>query len=193
MNLLDPPYFLQGAFAYRLRHPQKELLAKAIGVKKNQPLIVIDATAGLGRDGFLLATLGCEVLLLERHSFIAERLQQALQQALQSPSYQHLKIKLLPIDARDYLQKLSKENYPDVIYLDPMFPERRKSALVKKEMQLLQALIGEDKDADELFTIALQRAKKRVVVKRPLSAPPLQNKPPHHSLKGKNTRFDVYY
>jgi len=81
---------------------------------------------------------------------------------------------------------------PDVIYLDPMYPHREKSAAVKKEMRVFQSLVGEDLDADNLLEPALALAKYRVVVKRPSYAPPLNNKKPSTSIKMKKNRFDVY-
>jgi 16S rRNA (guanine1516-N2)-methyltransferase len=81
---------------------------------------------------------------------------------------------------------------PDVVYLDPMFPHRKKSAAVKKEMRLFQQLLGPDQDADLLLAPALNLAKKRVVVKRPAGAPYLAEQKPDIELKGKANRFDVY-
>lgn len=185
--------FLQGSLDYRLsKKGSIELLAKAIRFKTKEKLFVIDATAGLGRDGFLLATLGCKVLLLERSPLISALLQDGLQRALADKRYKNLDIQLLQVDANIFLQNLTKENYPDIIYLDPMYPERTKSALVKKEMRYLQELIGKDEDAEELLGNALQRAKKRVIVKRPISAPEIKGTKPNYSLKGKNTRLDIY-
>lgn len=184
--------FLQGETGYRLRRVSigSELLAKAIGVTGNKKPIVLDVTAGLGRDGFVLATLGCEVTLVERSPVVAAALQDALQRALADPKYSQLKIHLIHTDAIKYLQQL--ENFPDVIYLDPMYPHRTKSALVKKEMRILRELVGEDTDAPDLLKLALQRAKQRVVVKRPCSAMPLGDLKPHHAIQGKQHRFDVY-
>lgn len=61
---------------------------------------------------------------------------------------------------------------PDVVYLDPMYPHRQKSALVKKEMRVFQSLVGNDDDADSLLIPAMTIAKRRVVVKRPNYASP---------------------
>lgn len=185
--------FVNGPLGYRLKQKQQtELLKKAIGIKSNDKPAVLDATAGLGRDGFILATLGCEVLMLERSELLAALLADGLKRALKEPAYQNLKIELLHQDAKVYLNTLSTGDSPDVIYLDPMFPERQKSALVKKEMRFLQLMLGNDSDSEELLAIALQHAKKRVVVKRPINQPPLKNLMPQHSINGKNIRFDVY-
>jgi len=184
--------FLKGKLAYRYQKKfGKELLAKAIGLKAKQTLSVIDATAGLGRDGFLLANLDCDVLLLEKSPVIAALLADGLSRALQDPLYNNLKIRLLTIDAKDYLQNLLPEAFPDVIYLDPMYPARSKSALVKKEMRFLQEFLDKE-NPDLLFQIAMTRAKKRVVVKRSIVAPSLMGLKPNHTITGKNTRFDVY-
>jgi len=95
-------------------------------------------------------------------------------------------------EAADYLSQADSSDNPDIIYLDPMFPERHKSAQVKKEMQAFQQLLGKDKDADQLLPLALAKARYRVVVKRPRKAPALRGPAPSHSLEGKSSRFDVY-
>jgi len=185
--------FLQGETGYRLRRVSvgNELLARAIGVTGNKKPIVLDVTAGLGRDGFVLATLGCDVTLVERSPVVAAALQDALQRALADSKYSQLKIQLIHADAISYLQQL--KIFPDVIYLDPMYPHRTKSALVKKEMRILRELVGEDADAPDVLRLALQRAKHRIVVKRPRLAVPLGDLKPHHSIEGKQHRFDIYY
>jgi 16S rRNA (guanine1516-N2)-methyltransferase len=160
------------------------LLAKAVGVRKDHKPRVLDATAGLGRDSYALAALGCEVTAVERSPIIAALLKDALQRAQGDPAV--ARIVLIEGDARDVMQAGAFE----VVYLDPMFPERRKSAKVKKEMQYMQALLGED-DGRELFEHAVKCATRRVTVKRPAHAPALgQN--PTHQYKGKSVRFDVY-
>lgn len=190
-NLLEID-FLQGAIAYRVRQGKlrTELLAKAIGIKGDFKPSVIDATAGLGRDAFILACLGCHVVMLERSTEIAALLSTALQRLATTDL--KLNLSLINIDAKEYLSNLSTDNQPDVVYLDPMYPERKKSALVKKEMRLLKEIVGEDEDAPTLLEIALRRARKRVVVKRPRLAVPLGGKEPDFAIKGKTQRFDVY-
>ena len=97
-------------------------------------------------------------------------------------------------DANDYIEQsiASDSEPPDVIYIDPMFPERKKSALVKKDMQILQRLHGEDDNAAELLENALLFAKKRVVVKRPIQAETVSEKKPNTCIKSKKTRYDIY-
>ena len=183
--------FVTGKADFRRKHPSKELLTKACGLKKGNRPTIIDATAGLGRDAFVLASQGCQVTMLERSPELAALLKEALKQLHTSdPSIQ---LDLVHCEAKDYLAKLPEEQHPDVIYLDPMHPTRKKSALVKKEMRELRELVGEDQDAAELFEIALKTAKKRVVVKRPRTANPLSTKEPNLTLTGKSTRFDVYF
>jgi 16S rRNA (guanine1516-N2)-methyltransferase len=162
------------------------LLAKAVGVKKGVMPTVLDATAGLGRDAYTLAALGCEVTAAERSGVVAALLADAIDRSAGDPAVQ--RIALHVGDAREIMETQQFE----VVYLDPMFPERRKSAQVKKEMQYMQALLGKE-DGAELFEPALQCATRRVVVKRPIHAPRIAETPaPTHVLKGKSVRFDVY-
>lgn len=186
---------LKGSFAYRIKQSRasNELLAKAVGIKGSYKPTIIDATAGLGRDSLILAYLGCPVLMIERSEKIFAMLEKSLENIRTEPSlHKKMHVQLFYGDAIDYLSELNSSDYPDVIYLDPMFPERRKSALVKKEMRLLREIVGEDPDAPTLLAIALKRAKKRVVVKRPRLAPTLGNLEPSFVIKGKAQRFDVY-
>lgn len=174
--------FQQGALARRGKQGG-EMLHRAVGLKKGRRPSVVDATAGLGRDGFLLATMGCEVTWLERSPVIAALLADGLRRtALTNP-------RLIQVDAREWLA----QSAPEVVYLDPMFPHRDKSALVKKEMRVFREVVGEDGDAAELLTLARRVATRRVVVKRPKLAPWLGESQPDESLRGNATRFDLYF
>lgn len=188
--------FLQGKLAYRLRHlqNQKQLLARSIGLKPNFKPVVLDATAGLGCDSFVLAQLGCSVTLLERSSIIFLLLEDALKRALNNPKFLPLSIKLIKTEALVYLKQISAcmQSSPEIIYLDPMYPHSTKSALVKKEMRFLRQLVGDDNDAPNLLKLAIKCAKQRVVVKRPRLSDYLAEIKPHHSLFGKQHRLDVY-
>lgn len=187
--------FIQGAAGFRRKQGRKEMLIKAIGFRKNQPLSVLDATGGMGKDTFLMAGYGCRVHALERNRIVAALLQDGLRRASQHAATHNIaeKIHLSIQDSLQFLHSsIGLEKEYDVIYLDPMFPKRDKSALVKKEMQILQKLIGYENDTDHLFATALKVAGKRVVVKRPKIAPPLTGSTPSFSLSGKTTRFDVY-
>ena len=152
-------------------------------------LHILDATAGWGRDAALLASFGAEVLMVERQPVLASLLADGLSR-LSDDSAVKKRLSLVGIDAKKYLQELTPADYPDVIYIDPMHPVRQKSALVKKDMQALQQFIGADDDAGELLSIAITRARQKVVVKWPQRLAPLL--PPNQSFGGKTVRFDVY-
>ncbi|MEN8215361.1 MAG: class I SAM-dependent methyltransferase [Pseudomonadota bacterium] len=190
---MGPVYvdFVGGALGYRRRYGggRKQPLAKAIGLKDGTT--VLDATAGLGRDAFILAHLGCHVQMIERSPVVAALLYNGLQRAEQDAKIGTLikeRLQLIHHDAQDWLLQLSEQ--PDVIYLDPMYPHRKKSALVKKEMRLFRAIVGDDLDAPALLKVALACARRRVVVKRPKWAPSLEK--PSFYIESENTRFDVY-
>lgn len=174
---------------------RKESIAKAVGIKGNKIPSVLDATAGLGRDSFILANLGCQVSLIERSPEVAALLADGLARAEHDEQLKDWLPKRMKLYFGKALDLLNNWQYqqPDVVYLDPMFPHRKKSALVKKEMRLFQQLLGADGDADNLLTPALALAGQRVVVKRPESAPHLQGKQPNMAIKGKKLRFDVYF
>ncbi|MCI5160788.1 MAG: hypothetical protein D3917_01935 [Candidatus Electrothrix sp. AX5] len=204
--------FTAGHAAYRRKQQKKELLVRAVGGKGGKGgalLNVIDATGGLGRDSFLLAAAGYRVSIFERQSIIAALLADGLARAAAHPETAEIsqRIRLTVGDAVPALEAMQEirtaEGYEeaedceegegvDVVYLDPMFPERRKSALVKKELQLLQLLASPDSVPEKLLAAALEVARQRVVVKRPLKAPYLTALSPSHSLTGKTVRFDVY-
>lgn len=190
--------FGAGAMRHRRRGGQNELLGRAVGVGRKPALSVVDATAGLGRDSFVLADLGCRVLLCERAPVMAALLESGLARARGDGDPW-----LAGVAARMHLhagdaRALGALPDTDVIYLDPMFPDRGKSAAVKKDMALFQRLLesgasgaGED-DSEHLLVWALDQAVARVVVKRPLKAAPLAGRKPSHQLQGKAVRFDVY-
>ncbi len=174
----------------------KQSLAKAVGVKPGWRPAVIDATAGLGRDAFVLASLGCHVTLLERHPVVAELLKDGIKRALLHPDTAEVMrtgIKFIAGQAASIIRDMAESQCADVIYLDPMFPHREKSARVKKEMRLFQTLVGEDEDVSALLDAALQFARKRVVVKRPSRAETLSKRTPHLVITGKSTRYDIYF
>jgi 16S rRNA (guanine1516-N2)-methyltransferase len=173
---------------------KKEAIARAIGLKGKDSLHVLDATAGLGRDAFVLASLGCMVDMLERSPVVAALLQDGLKRAASDSelrAWLPAKMQLFHGVAADLLADWPHKQ-PDVVYLDPMFPHRKKNAAVKKEMRIFQQLLGPDEDADLLLEPALALAKNRVVVKRPSGAPFLAGKKPQIEMLGKANRFDVY-
>lgn len=198
-NPAGPVYadFAMGAVAHRRRFGggRNQPLARAVGLKRGAAPSVVDATAGLGRDAFVLACLGCVVRLVERSPLIAALLRDGLERAARIPDLGPLvagRLSLVMADGRDYLRKLTDEQRPDVVYLDPMYPLRRKAALAGKEMRLLRCLAGDDTDAPELLAAALANARRRVVVKRPRRAPSLVGPRPSFQIATINTRFDVY-
>ncbi|MDQ7017408.1 MAG: class I SAM-dependent methyltransferase [Gammaproteobacteria bacterium] len=188
--------FSSGKAAHRRQFGggRNQPLARAIGLKKGATPSVVDATAGLGRDAFVLATLGCHVTMIERSPIIALLLQQALEEGSHNNDIRSIcqRLSLVNQDASDYLLNLPSEQHPEVIYLDPMYPGRQKKAQVKKEMQLLQTLLGKDLDSEQLLAAALKTAQKRVVVKRPKGAEPLTGQAPHSCIESPNTRYDLY-
>lgn len=182
--------FLSPQLRYRCEKAtlRNELLARAIGAHPKTHPNIIDATAGLGRDSLILASLGFQITMIERSPIVHALLQDALNR------YPALceRITLILANAIDWLNNLAHDVKPDVIYMDPMFPERSKSALVKKEIAMLQQIIGQDTDEQELFKAAFAQAKSRVVVKRPKLAANIANRAPNFVLLGKINRFDVY-
>lgn len=185
--------FASGASRYRRQHGggKSEAIAKAVGLHKKTNLTVLDATAGLGRDAFVLASLGASVTLVERNPVVAALLFDGLRRAAADPQLSEVaaRMQLLHCPA---LPALASSPAVDVVFLDPMFPAREKSAQVKKEMRAFHDVVGSDDDADSLLQPALQLAQKRVVVKRPGYAKWLAGQAPTMSITGKNNRFDVY-
>ncbi|MEX2476642.1 class I SAM-dependent methyltransferase [Marinobacter sp.] len=188
--------FVSGKAGYRREHGGGvgQLVAKAIGLQKTRaPLHVVDATAGLGQDAFVLAGLGCRVTLFERNPVIHALLADGLARAA-------LNVDCAPIVARMTLCQGSSvewlsqapEGAADIVYLDPMFPHRDKSALVKKEMQVFRAIVGDDDDSEALLSAALAAATYRVVVKRPRKAPAIAGPEPATRIEGKSSRYDLY-
>lgn len=187
--------FVSGAMAHRRKFGggRGEAVAKAVGVKGDYLPDVVDATAGLGRDAFVLASVGCRVRMLERHPVVAALLDDGLQRAYRDAEigpWLRERLQLIHASSLAELQHLSPR--PDVVYLDPMFPHKQKSALVKKEMRVFQSLVGPDNDADGLLAPARYLAKRRVVVKRPDYAPPLADVATKNAVLTKGHRFDIY-
>ncbi len=192
--------FVAGQAGHRRRFGggRGQLVAKACGLAKGVTPSVVDATAGLGRDAFVLAGLGAEVLMLERVPAIAALLEDALVRASADRDVAEIvaRMRLRRVDAGDsraLLAAVEESRFaPQVIHLDPMFPHRDKSALVKKEMRLFRELAGDDDDAPRLLEAALDVATHRVAVKRPRKAPPIAGPRPAHTLEAKTSRYDLY-
>ena len=174
----------------RTRGSKNELLRRALNLKKMKSPLVLDATAGLGRDSFIMASLGCTVLMLERCATVAALLRDGLERGARQADIAPI-IKRMRLQHGDF-QTMSLQSNFDIIYLDPMFPERKKNALVKKELRLIRQLVGDDPDSDTLLARAIKLTPDRIIVKRPRLAPHLANQPPHHTIQGSKNRFDIY-
>lgn len=175
----------------RRKDQKNQGLIKAIGIKNNYKPKVLDTTAGLGRDSFILANFGCKVVMLERNPIIYLLLNNAIENAENSQIKDIIdNLMLINVDAITYLQSL-KDCF-DVIYIDPMFPKTNKSRLVKKDMQIFREIVGDDVDSSQLLELALKQSVNRVVVKRMRKSPYLLGKKPSFEISGNTTRFDVY-
>lgn len=184
----------------KINQARSEMLVRACGVPNDgTPWRIVDSTAGLGRDGYLLAVCGATVTMVERHPVLQLLLEDALAGlALANPEV-HARLALQRGEAIPALQAMAAtpDTRVDVVYCDPMFPPATKSAAVGGDMQVLHALIGDTPDAGELLAAALRAATRRVVVKRPLRADALlpagmANIHPSYALEGRASRFDVY-
>ncbi|MBO7081241.1 MAG: class I SAM-dependent methyltransferase [Neisseriaceae bacterium] len=180
--------FVTGRIAHRTRFRGHESIAKACAV--HQYHHIWDATGGLGQDAFVLASLGANVDVFERNPVAATLLLDALHRAQQSTQTAEI-IQRISFHFGS-IGEYATQAKPDVIYLDPMFPERRKSAQVKKAMRFFQEIIGDDEDSGALLSTARNLAKHRIVVKRPLRGEFLDAISPAYQYTGKSTRFDVY-
>jgi len=191
--------FIGGSLGHRKKYGggKGQIIAKAVGIKQGKPIPhILDATAGLGKDSYVLACLGCPVTLIERSPIVAALLKDGIERGSLNIEFAQLignGFTLHNEDALQYIQQMDDEQRPDLIYLDPMYPEKKKSASVKKNMQMLQKLLGHDLDTDAVLMAALEKARKRVVVKRPKGASELQvGCSPSLSYESKATRYDVY-
>lgn len=189
--------FVTGAVAHRRQFGggKGQMIAKAVGIKGSVRPQVLDATAGLGKDGFVLATLGCDVTLLERSPVIHLLLEDGLRRAESAPEVADIiqRMQLHHANSIRWMtEQAAKGERYQVAYLDPMFPHSEKSAQVKKEMRAFRPIVGDDLDADLLLGAALAIADNRVVVKRPRKAPFLADRKPSLQFEGKSSRYDVY-
>ncbi|MDB2700590.1 class I SAM-dependent methyltransferase [Alphaproteobacteria bacterium] len=186
--------FIEGPILHRLKYGKGrgQNLAKAVGFKFNKNRTIIDATAGLGYDAFILASLGANVTLIERSEKIYDLLKAAISEAkLHGGEISKIvnRMNLLFGDSKDILPNIA----PEVILIDTMYKDRKKSALVKNDMRLVRKVVGSDSDHVELINVALNNASKRVVIKQPRYAETLDNiKACSHQILGKTIRYDVY-
>lgn len=185
--------FTSGAVAHRIKFGggRGQDLPKAVGMKNGHNPTVVDATTGLGRDAFLLASLGAQVTMIERSKKMHALLADALKRAAADPEMAEIvaRMTLLRGDAKAILPGLSAET----ILVDPMHPPRGNSALVKLEMRQIREIVGPDDDSLELMEVALNSANNRVVLKWPRKAEPMQGlRNCSHQILGKTTRYDVF-
>ena len=186
--------FVNGAVGHRLRFGggRGQDVAKAMGLRRGKTPKIIDATAGLGRDAFLLASLGAHVTLIERsaqmHALLSDGMARAQDEGGEFAEI-IARMTLLHGDARALLPELNGET----ILIDPMHPPRKNSALVKRELRQVREIVGTDEDAADLLRVALASASKRVVLKWPAKADPIEGvQPCSHQILGKSTRYDVF-
>ena len=186
--------FIDGPILHRLKYGKGrgQNLAKAVGMKFNKNRTIIDATAGLGYDAFILASLGANVTLIERSEKIYDLLKDGISEAkLYGGEISKIvgRMDLLFGDSKEILPSIS----PEVILIDTMYKDRKKSALVKNNMRLVREVVGSDPDYIDLINVALNCASKRVVIKQPRYAEPLKDiKACSHQILGKTIRYDVY-
>lgn len=164
---------------------QKEILARAIGVKGGYRPRVLDLTAGLLGDSLLFISFGCEVHALERHPMVSLMIESALANAIH-PSLSRLHFH--PRGAEDFLTEATGF---DALYFDPMFEDANLKSSPRKEMRIFRNTVKEDRDAADVFLLARAKNAKRLVVKRPRLSKFLSEETPL-SYEGKATRYDVY-
>ncbi len=186
--------FVGGAVQHRLRFGggRGQDLPKAAGFKPGINPHIIDATAGLGRDAFLLASLGATVTMIERSADMHALLRDGMAQALDAGGVTAEIIRRMTLIHGDAIQLLPDLS-PEIVLVDPMHPPRNKSALVKAEMRQIRAIVGIDDDQTRLMQTALAHASRRVVLKWPAKAAPMADIPPaSHQIIGKSVRYDVF-
>ena len=167
----------------------REFLIKASKTKNKNP-VAIDATAGMGEDSLLLASAGYRVIMYEYDAVIAELLKDAMRRAREIDELSEIVGRMELINA-DSIQGMKMLDFtPDLILLDPMFPERQKSALVKKKFQLLQQLEMPCSNGEELLNTAMSVKPHKILIKRPLKGEYLAGKKPSYSIRGKAVRYD---
>ena len=165
-------------------------LIKAVGLK--QKLSVLDAMTGLGSDAFLLACAGCRVTMLERNEIVFSLLRDGLLRGSKGLPETRAAVAEMMLLKGDFLEQNDELGNFDVLYIDPMFPIKRNPARSKKPMYLLQQLLGEAQEETDLLSLALSKARDRVVVKRAKRSPNYNNRKPDINFKGTSSRYDVY-
>ncbi|MBK5944388.1 class I SAM-dependent methyltransferase [Halorhodospira sp. 9621] len=175
--------------------PRRDPLARAVGLHRRPQTAVVDATAGLGQDGWVLAALGASVTWIECSPVLSALLAAALERAAAEPQLAATteRIRLQPGDLRDVLGRLPTASC-EVVYVDPMYPDGATRGAVGRPAQVLRALHASAPPPAEadLLAAALAHATRRVVVKRPQRAAPVSGPPPSRAVSGRAVRFDIY-
>ena len=186
--------FIEGPILHRLKYGRGrgQNLAKAVGMKFNKNRNIIDATAGLGYDSFILASIGAKVTLIERSQKMYELLQNGIDEGMSFGGEIEKIINRMELvfgDSKDILPK----HTPEVIMIDTMYKDRKKTALVKNNMRLVRDIVGPDSDYIDLLKVALNCATNRVVLKQPRYAEPIKEiRKCSHQILGKTIRYDVF-
>ena len=170
---------------------RQEFLVKAVKSKNmGENPLVVDATAGLGEDSILLSASGFRVVMFEYNPVICALLEDAMDRAREIEGLREIveRMTLIEGDSTEKMSEISER--PEAVFLDPMFPERKKSGLVKKKFQLLQRLEKPATDERKMYEEALKLRPKKIVVKRPLKGPNLEGTKPSFTIKGKAIRYD---
>ena len=170
---------------------EREMLVKAARIKNaSGPVTLLDATAGLGEDSVIFAAAGFNVQMYESNPVVAALLEDALRRAAKVPELAETvsRMELHKCDSISAMRELKE--HADVIYLDPMFPERTKSAAVKKKFQLLHSIERPCGNEEELLSAAISARPDKIVIKRPLKGPYLAGIKPSYSYEGKAVRYD---
>ncbi len=187
--------FLNGSIRYRYKYDRRinQLITKAVGIKKGIRPTICDTTAGYGSDSFIFASFGCVVTMIERSPVIWALLSDGLRRAAEDREIGQMIVENLSLHRGDSITLLKKmgKNF-DTIYMDPMYPLKKKSALNKQKMRVLRSLVGDDVDHRELLQTSLAHATGRVVVKRPSTAAKIEGVEPSYQVKGKSSRYDIY-
>ena len=187
--------FLSGPAYYRFLHDRRigQPLAKAVGIKRGYRPTVLDGTAGFGEDGFVLASLGCKVTMIERSPVVWALLADAIARTAENQTIGTIFARHVILKLADTVVYLSTcDDIYDSVFLDPMYPSTPKSSLNKQRMRMLRELVGDDQDGPELLTAALQVARTRVAVKRPIRSASLDGRKPSFTIAGKSSRYDIY-
>ncbi|MBQ4289562.1 MAG: class I SAM-dependent methyltransferase [Clostridia bacterium] len=174
------------------RNLSSEAIVRAARGRGAAEGLCTDAAAGLGEDGFLLAAAGFSVILYERNPVIASLLEDALKRAAMDRALSGT-VGRMSLRFGDSVPHLIARTDPsDLIYLDPMFPQRSKTGAVKKKLQLIQMLEEPESEEERLLSAAFAAGPKKIVVKRPAKGPHLAGREPSYVIPGKSVRYDVY-